>query len=555
MLTRLSIINFAVVSSVELEFNAGMTVVSGETGAGKSLLVDALGFLSGARANSGMVRHGTQRAELIAEFNLDDAPTAMVWLADNDLDEGKGCQLRRTLHADGGSRAWINGRPVSLTQLRALSGYLVEIHGQHEHQALLSRGSQLALLDVFAGHQKILGFVRQMAHAWMALLREQDALSQQGNICERITWLKYQLQELQQEQLDSESITALFIVHRRQAHAASLMEACDRACHDLGSDQQIAIIPKLQQIRTHIDAQIEYEPQLTEVDTLLDSVIIQLNEALGVLEQIGADLDLNSAEYEALEERLTRIHDLSRKHRVAPKELAQRQIELSEELETLDHISVRAEQLQSEITQASEQWRKAAEALTVSRTKAVKTLSTVTSALMIELSIAGRFEVSMQPFDTLDHPHLQGAEQVDFLVTTNPGQPLQQLRKIASGGELSRISLAIEVAALGLDAIPTMIFDEVDSGISGAVAQIVGRKLRQLGNNRQVLCVTHLPQVAAQGHAHYQVEKSRSSGVTHSAVRLLDAAQRENEIARMLGGVTVGTEAYGAARRLLEDVK
>ncbi len=557
MLTHLAIKDFAVVAAAELEFNAGLTVISGETGAGKSLLVDALGFLSGQRADSGMVRHGAERAELVAVFDLRDAPAAGAWLREEEFDNGQtdeqDCQLRRTLRADGGSRAWINGRPATVAQLGALAERLVEIHGQHEHQALLSRASQLALLDAFGGHVAELDVVRAAASVWSLLLRERDLLSKQGDVSERISWLEHQLGELQRESLEPESVAELVAAHRRHAHSAALIATCESAVTRLGGDDGPALSRQLQSVRTELARQLEYEPRLGEIDVMLDSAAIQLEEALLLLEQVRADLDIDPAAFDNLDRRLARLHDLARKHRVLPETLAAQRDALMAELDSLRGAGERVRMLDGEINAATSTWHRAADALGARRHAAGIALSRSTTALIAELGMGGHFEVLLERKDE-SRPDPQGAERAEFLVAANLGQPARPLRKVASGGELSRISLAIEVAALGLDAVPTMVFDEVDSGIGGAIADIVGQKLRALGDARQVLCVTHLPQVAAQGHAHYHVSKAERSGMTQSAVQLLDAKQREEELARMLGGVEVGREARAAARRLLKNV-
>jgi DNA repair protein RecN (Recombination protein N) len=552
MLTRLSIRDFAVVAAAELEFGPGLTVISGETGAGKSLLVDALGFIAGLRADSGMVRHGADRAELSAEFDLGDAPAALAWLRDAEFDEGADCQVRRTLRADGGSRAWINGRPATLAQLGELTAMLVEIHGQHEHQALLDRGSQLALLDAFGALEPQRDAVREAARQWSALLRERDALSRQGDVGERIAWLEHQLGELQRESLEPEAIAALAGLHRRHAHGAALIQACEDAAARLGGEEGTPS-RLLQQVRGALARHAADEPRLAEVDGMLDTAAIQLDEALALLEQVRSDLDLDPAAFDELDRRLGRLHDLARKHRVAPEGLAVQRDALAAELEALRDSGARLRKLDPEIDAAAQAWQAVAAALGKARADTAARLSSSTTALLSELGMGGgRFEAVLEPVAT-DRPDPQGAERVEFLVAANAGQPPRPLRRVASGGELSRISLAIEVAALGKDAVPTMVFDEVDSGIGGAVAQIVGQKLRALGAGRQALCVTHLPQVAAHGHAHYRVSKSESAGTTHSAVEVLGAKAREEEIARMLGGLAVGKEARAAARRLLSD--
>ncbi len=553
MLTHLSIKDFAVVRATELEFGPGMTVVSGETGAGKSLMVDALGFLSGLRADSGVVRHGANRAELSAEFALSTDTPARAWLAENALDDEEHCQLRRVIRADGGSRSWINGRPVTLSQLSELASYLVEIHGQHEHQALMARGSQLALLDAYARNNRERDQVRQASARWQALLDERDALSAQGDVSDRIGYLEHQLGELQREELDPAAIAALDANHRRQAHAAALIGACESVLGHLNGDHGESALGLLQSSRHELGRVAEHEPRLADIDTLLDSAAIQIDEALALLDRVRDDLDADPAQFEAMEQRLSRLHDLARKHRVAPDELAASRDRMMAEVESLRGADERLQHLDKHIASATTDWQTAATALGLTRTRAAEALSTATTVLIGELGMGGgQFLIQLVPQDNL-RPDPNGAERVEFLVAANAGQPPRPLRKVASGGELSRVSLAIEVAALGLDSVPTMVFDEVDSGIGGAVADIVGQKLRALGEQRQVLCVTHLPQVAAKGHAHYRVSKAPVDGMTQSSVELLTPQARQEELARMLGGVEVSKEARAAARKLLQE--
>ena len=551
MLRRLSIRDFAVVAGAELEFGRGLTVISGETGAGKSLLVDALGFLGGARADAGAVRHGAQRAELQAEFALDDCPAAADWLREAELDDGEACQLRRTLRADGGSRAWINGRPVPVSQLAELAALLVEIHGQHEQQALLSRPRQLLLLDAYARHPQLLARVREAATAWRRLQGERDALLARGDVGERQAWLQHQLEELDGESLDAAALAELDAGHRRHANAASLIGVCDAALEALSGDDALA--SRLNRTRAGLQREAGNEPRLAEVDAMLDSAAIQLEEASALLARVRDDLDLDPAALAALEQRLVRIQDLARKHRVPVAQLQAHRDGLQAELESLADADARLARLDQEIARHRAAWNEAATALGASRRKAGTRLAATVAALIAELGMeGGRFEVALEPLPAPATPDPNGAERVELLVSANAGQPPRPLRKVASGGELSRISLAIEVATLGLDAVPTMVFDEVDAGIGGAVAAAVGAKLRELGAPRQVLCVTHQPQVAAAGHAQYRVSKAAKDGMTQSAVQRLDAAGRIDEIARMLGGAKVTDEARAAAARLLE---
>ncbi len=554
MLKHLALKDFAVVRTAELEFGPGMTVISGETGAGKSLLVDALGFLSGLRADSGVVRHGAERAELSAEFATGPDSLPQHWLRDNELDDGGQCQLRRVIRADGGSRAWINGRSVTLSQLTELAGQLVEIHGQHEHQALLAKPSQLGLLDAYARNTREREPVATAARQWSGLLQEREHLSRQGDVSDRINYLEHQLAELEREDMAPAAIDALVANHRRQAHAAALIGACEQAWARLAGDDTPSLTEHLQQTRNELARLSEHEHRLRDVDGLLENANIQLEEALGLLGQIRDDLDAEPEDFAALEHRLGRIHDLARKHRVTPPELAGQRDAIAAELESLRGAGERLVRLNAEIESARSGWTAAAAALGKTRQRAAKALAADTTALIAELGMGGgRFEIALEPIEG-ERPDALGGERVEFLVAANAGQPPRPLRKVASGGELSRISLAIEVAALGLDAVPTMVFDEVDSGIGGAVADIVGQKLRALGAQRQVLCVTHQPQVAAQGHAHYRVSKAPVDGITQSSVEVLGDGQREEELARMLGGVELTREARAAARRLLADV-
>ena len=552
MLTRLALRDFAIAAAIELEFGPGLTVISGETGAGKSLLVDALGFLGGQRADSGMVRHGAERAELTAQFSLADAVPALDWLRAQEFDEGDECQLRRTLRADGGSRAWINGRPATLAQVAELAALLLEIHGQHEQQALLSRPAQRELLDAYADHDDLLANVRMRATRWRELAREREALLARGDATERREWLRHQLDELDAETLDAGSLAELDRGHRRQSHAAALIAACDEAGERLGGEASLSM--QLQRLRNALQREAAHEPRLGEVDSMLDSAAIQLDEAAVLVERIRSDLDLDPDALASMERRLSRLQDLARKHRVPLDRLAAQREALAAEHESLADVGQRLAKLANELEGERGAWREAASKLGASRRKAAKSLSSEASRLIGELGMAGgRFEVALEANQGDADPDPHGAERVEFLVSANAGVPPRSLRKVASGGELSRVSLAIEVAALGLDAVPTMVFDEVDSGIGGAVAQIVGRQLRALGAKRQVLYVTHLPQVAAQGHAHWRVSKAASAGVTQSEVQALDAPQRIAELARMLGGVDVGDEARAAAKKLLAD--
>lgn len=555
MLRHLTLRDFAVVSAAELAFEGGLTVVSGETGAGKSLLVGALLALTGARADTGVVRHGAERAELAAEFHLQDSPQAADWLRENELDDADTCQLRRVIRADGGSRAWINGRPATLAQLAELGSMLVEIHGQHEHQALLERNHQLELVDAFGQHDPVLAQVRSLARKWASIDRELAELARAGAVDDRIDYLQHQAEELARESLDPAGIETLLASHRRQTHAAGLLSAYDAALARLSGEDGVGVARNLRQINTEVARQLEHEPRLAEVASLVDSARIQLDEAASLLERWRDELELDPGHLQDLEARLTRLHELSRKHKAPLPDLGEVHGRLVAELETLRGLGASTERLAKERNDVAAAWTRSAAELGQSRRLAADRLSGAVSALMSELGMAGGvFTVELLPNEG-DRPSPAGAERCEFLVSANPGQPPRALRKVASGGELARISLAIEVAALGLDSVPTMVFDEVDSGIGGAVAEVVGQKLRALGLQRQVLCVTHLPQVAAQGHHHFRVSKAVSGSTTHSAVSRLSEPDRVEELARMLGGVDITRESRANAKRMLSGAQ
>ena len=551
MLSHLALRDFAVVSALELDFGRGLSVVSGETGAGKSLLVGALLTLTGARADSGMVRHGAEKAELAAEFELDDAPLALAWLRDNELEDEGVCQLRRVIRADGGSRAWINGRPATLAQLAELGTLLVEIHGQHEHQALLERSQQMDIVDGFGRHPDLLAEVAGLARRWSALDRELADLARSGEVGDRIEQLEHQLKELDRQDLDPASIEDMLAAHRRQAHAASLLAGYDLALARLSGEDGVGLGRNLRQVDAELSKHLDHEPRLAEVIALVESARIQLDEAVSLLERWRDGLELDPAQLQTLESRLASLHELSRRQRVPIEQLQSRRAALAEELEGLRGLGERNARLAEELKQAQATWLAAAQRLGKARAAAAKRLESAVTGLMAELGMAGGvFAVELSANES-GKPSPAGIERCEFLVSANPGQPPRALRKVASGGELARISLAIEVAALGLDAVPTMVFDEVDTGIGGAVAEVVGQKLRALGRERQVLCVTHLPQVAAQGHQHFRVSKQVNGKGTESAVSRLAEKERVEELARMLGGVDISKESRANARQML----
>jgi DNA repair protein RecN (Recombination protein N) len=552
MLQTLFVKDFAIVGEAEIAFGPGLTVVTGETGAGKSLLVDALLLLAGQRADAAVVRHGCERAELVAEFDLRDAAPARAWLAREEFDDGDGCQLRRVIRSEGSSRAWINGRPATLNQLQALSALLIEIHGQHEHQALLERANQLELLDAFGGHRETTANVAALAGRWRAIDQEIRALSGEHDHAERIALLAHEVDELERHALAPADLDTLNETHRRLSSAGQLIQGSAALSELLDSDGEFNLLRLAARAQGEAARLSEIDPGVAGVRELLDAAAIQLDEAIAALARYRDALDLDPERLAEAEAQIARLHELGRRHRMPVAQLQAHGQALRAELDTLCNAGATLRRLEGERDAAEREWRGAGQQLTTLRSAAAQRLGAEVGALMGELGMAGgRFVAALEPTGRAA-PDAQGLERAEFLVSANPGQPPRALRKVASGGELSRISLAIEVAALGLDEIGTMVFDEVDAGIGGAVAEVVGQKLRRLGGTRQVLCVTHLPQVAAQGHQHLRVAKSSDGARTLTAIETLDAKARRDEIARMLGGVEITRETLAHARQMLE---
>ena len=556
MLIRLSVRNFAVVEAAEIEFSTGLTVVTGETGAGKSLLVDALLLLSGTRADAGVVRAGSERAEISAEFDLAHAPAARAWLSEQALDDEEGgCRLRRVIAAEGGSRAWINGRTASLSQLSELATTLVEIHGQHEHQALLDRRQQLQMLDALGGNDAAVARTRELARRFRDIVARERELSGGDDRAARIDLLRHEVAELERWTLPADALAELETQHKRLSNAGKLAEGASGLAELLDGDGETAATRTVGRTHAGLERLAELDPALQAPLELLDNARIQLGEAADALSRYAQDLDLDPGRYAEVDAQLSALHDLSRRHRMPAAELHVHAGVLRDELQSLEGAGEALAKLAAERKQCFADYGVAAGTLSKRRATAAKELGKAVTALMGELGMdGGSFAVDLQP-QFSGEPDPEGRERCEFTVSANPGMPLRPLRKVASGGELSRIGLAIEVAALGSDATGTMVFDEVDAGIGGAVAETVGAKLRALGSRCQVLCVTHLPQVAAQGHAHLSVTKAVEDNATRTHIAALDADGRNEELARMLGGVEIDRETRAHAKKMLEKAQ
>ena len=554
MLSHIYIRNFAIVEQLDLDFNADLSVLTGETGTGKSILIDALGLVLGDRADSDMVRHGSARAEVSATFNLNDAAQASAWLHTNELDDDNNpeeCQLRRTISKEGRSRAYINGRPTTLQMMRELGEQLVDIHGQHEHQSLVKRDEQRRLLDHYAEHKTVVNDVATTFRQWQKINREFEMLSEAARSRDQqMTLLRHQTEELRALNLTTSGLQQLEDEHKRLANAGQLINTYQSAVTTLDDDDH-AIAPKLHLISAQLQPLLESDKQLATVIEMIDAAAIQIDEATHELRQQLDTLELDPQRLSEVDQQLSDIHDAARKHRVRPKELPDHYQTLCDELASLDNADATLDQLEKEIEIQAAHYQKLATKLRKGRRSAAKNLNKLVSENMHKLGMpGGEFEITVTPREDNKFT-VHGTEQIEFLVKTNPNQNAKALSKVASGGELSRISLAIQVITSQQGGIPTLIFDEVDVGIGGRVAEIVGQKLRELGTSRQVLCVTHLPQVAALGHHHLQVKKHLSDKKVETQVQQLNQDERNEEIARMLGGIDITEQTRAHANEMI----
>lgn len=551
MLRSLSIRNFAVVAALDVDFDEGLTVLTGETGAGKSILLDALGLLLGDRFELRQLRAGAERAELTAVFDAADAPAVRAWLAEHELlGDGSEVLLRRVLDVQGRSRAWINGRPATLAQLAELGEQLVAIHGQHAHQSLGEPETQRNLVDAFGGFATLAREVAERWREWRAATEQRDAAAHaaQATATER-EFLEGRHRELAALGITDTEWGELSATQSRLANAAELIALATDGMAAL-VDADDALATRLAQLTQRVQAATAHDPALAEVVALLEPAAIQVDEAARALRDYQRRLDLDPEELKRVEERLSAMHELARKHRVRPDALPALLAETQARLAALAE-SADAEALAKRAAAAGKRYRDAAADLTRKRQFAAAELAhRVTDAMQALAMTGGRFAIELMPTAA---PMSFGVEQVEFRVAGHPKQPLGTLAKVASGGELSRISLAIQVVASEAGQVPTLVFDEVDSGIGGAVAATVGQLLQTLGTRRQVLCVTHLPQVAAFADAHFRVTKTGDGeGVTSELARLADA-QRVEELARMLGGMEITAKTRAHAKELYEQ--
>jgi DNA repair protein RecN (Recombination protein N) len=555
MLIQMRVRDLAIVSRLELELGAGLWALTGETGAGKSILVDALGLVLGERADATVVRTGCGRTEVEALFELARVPAALDWLAEHDLtdDEAPGtCLIRRSIPIEGRSRAFVNGRSVTGAQLRELGDLLVDIHGQHAHQSLLKANAQRSLLDAYGGHLDLALAVAEAHHDLRGIERRLNALETAGaERQERQDLLRFQVDELEGLRLSLEEWESLDLEQRRLSNLGRLQSGAAQV-FGLLSESEPALEDQLRAAAAEIAALAEIDAGLREALELIEGAAIHAREAAVSLRHYLDGLELDPAALDAVETRIAQVHDLARKYRVFPQALPDlletRRMELAE----LDSADQSLEGLRASRDAALAVYRERTRSLSAARAEAAERLGTAVTDAMQHLGmVGGHFTVLIDPLPP-ESANAAGVERVEFQVSANPGQPLAPLARVASGGELSRISLGLQVATAACGSVPTLVFDEVDVGIGGAVAEIVGRLLRDLGASRQVLCVTHLPQVAAQAHHQLRVRKETSEGATHARIDPLAGDSRVEEIARMLGGTEITARTLDHAREMLE---
>jgi DNA repair protein RecN (Recombination protein N) len=553
MLESIQIKNFAIIDSLDLEFTQGLTALTGETGAGKSILLDAIKLISGDRADSDNVKSGQDRAEINVCFDIQHHPKAQDWLQHNEMASDRECIIRRIVFANGRSKAFINGHSAPLSQLKNLTQMLVDLHGQHEHQSLQKSTIQRQLLDTYLNEPVLIDSVKQTYNLWQQLQKQlNDVLHGSVEREHRIDLLNLYCQELNQLNLAEGEIEKLQSEYNRLAHAGQLLESCGAMLSILYDDDDSSVQSLLSHCEGLLSSQVAFDSKLTTSHELVTSAVIQVKEATNELRNYRQSIDLDSGELDRLNQRIGNAQDLARKHHINIEKLPRLGLELNQELEVLNSSENDLEEINRLLDQASKDYLECASQLSHKRAETAQSLSAQISEIMQQLGMdGGRFSIKVDQNESVAGFKTTGIDTISYQVTANPGQPLKPLTKVASGGELSRISLAIQVIFSEASNIPTLIFDEVDSGVGGGIAEIVGKKLRWLGGNRQVFCVTHLPQVASQAHQHYRVEKVKTIDDTTTNVVPLGTDARLEEVARMLGGVVISEQTRAHASEMI----
>lgn len=550
MLTQLTVSNYAIAERVELQLNRGMTALTGETGAGKSIVLDALSLAIGGRGDAGAVRHGARRADITASFDISRIPAARQWLENQDLDDGHDCILRRVISRDGRSRAYINGQPCPLSQLRELGATLLDIHSQHQHQSLLRKDTHRRLLDEFAGAGDLALKTRLAWKQWHQARERLEKRRQSADETEaRLQLLRYQVEELDRLALEPGEQEQLEQEQEQLSHAETVQQHSHQAAL-LCSEDETSAADLVRQALHQLEQLPVEVPALAETLQMLTEAQIQLTEAGSNLRRFVDDYEADPGRLNEVEERLSIIYQLARKHRIQPEELRELHDRLAAELAELDDSEGSLEQLEADVSNYLSSYQGVADKLSEARRAAAEELDQRVAAELAQLGMPTTQFITERARNNEAMPAPHGNEDIEFLVSANPGQPARSLAKVASGGELSRISLAIQVVVAQTSTTPTLVFDEVDVGIGGGTAEVVGRLLRTLGENGQIICVTHLPQVAAQSHQHLFVSKFSERDATFSQIETLNDQGRISEVARMLGGVDMTEQTLAHAREM-----
>jgi DNA repair protein RecN (Recombination protein N) len=552
MLVSLHIRDFAIVDRIDVEFQSGMTVLTGETGAGKSILVDAVGLVLGDRGSSKVVRSGANRAEFSAAFDVSSLPDVRAWLTDNALDQDDECLLRRLINADGRSRAFVNGKPVTMQQLKCLGEMLLDIHGQHSHQSLGHRSVQRDLLDHYGGLNPLREETEAAFQSWRALCeRLETLLNADADRASKLDLLTFQLQELHALDAGATEFQELQSERQRLKNSGKLADGVTVALACLSEQEDANAGSALAEASRAVGELVACDDSLAPVLELIESAGIQVDEASDSLQRYRQSIDMDPARREWVDDRLDAFQTIARKHRVSADELPATTVRIEGQLDELTNAEALGKELQADVTQAATAYDALASRLSAGRRQAARAFAEAVTQTMDGLGMhGGNFKVEVAPLAAGERRRW-GTETVEFLISANAGQPPMPLATIASGGELSRMSLAVQVIASNGNPIPTMVFDEVDSGVGGRVAEMVGRRLRELGEQRQVLCVTHLPQVASLASQHLRISKVSDGKSTRTRVQQLGGDERVEELARMLGGVDITQKTLDHAAEML----
>lgn len=556
MLTRLRISDFALIDQLDLDLLPGFSVLTGETGAGKSIIIDAIGLALGDRADTSAVRPGAERADISAEFVLPQQHPLIDWLAERDLGDDAFVVLRRVVGTEGRTRAYINGQPVTVQVLKEVGEQLLDVHGQHAHYSLLRAEIQRELLDRFGSHDQLTSAVAAAYADWRHARDDVDRLNRSAaERGARVDALQFQVQELDALELKDGEVPALEDEQRRLAHAEELIRATQDALTGLEGDSDHSLLDSATRIHHTISDCLRLDERLTPIAQMLDDALIQLREAASALRHYSDGEGLDPDRLRWVDERLGAVYHLARKHRIAETELCGLHERLRHELDELVHADEHLEKAEQQLASTERVYREAAKRLSAQRKKTAAKLAQAVDTLLQKLGMPhGKFVIELSPVPK-QTPQASGDESVHFAVSTNPGHAPAPLEKVASGGELARISLAIAVASAAVSCIPTLIFDEVDTGVGGGIAETIGQLMRGLGITHQVFCVTHAPQIAALGHQHLKVSKSVHKGLTHTELTQLSDVARQEELARMLGGVEITKQTRAHAKEMLAKGK